>query len=157
MTKDYHIRPSMSLVELMQCKPLLYFIIDFILIFLGQQSRITENWAELFAKSFFFLSVVSTIIACIIWMIKLWQMVTNCPTLLKDKNDEIAVKSTINSFMIHILKSMFPFFNHFIRIGDIYIGNAYLDRTMQSKWCDARGVTLFAWFRPSIESNQIWR
>lgn len=46
---------------------------------------------------------------------------------------KLAVKSTINSFMIHILKSMFPFFNHFIGIGDIYIGNAYLDRTMQSK------------------------
>lgn len=44
---------------------------------------------------------------------------------------KLVVKSIINLFMIYILKLiMFSFFNYFIRIGDIYIGNVYLDRIM---------------------------
>lgn len=58
-------------------------------------------------------------------------MVTNCPTLPIDKNDEISSGKHLKSFIIHILKSMLPFFYHFNSIRDILKINAYLDNVMQ--------------------------
>lgn len=50
-----------------------------------------------------------------------------------DKNDEISSEKHLKSFIIHILKSMLPFFYHFNSIWHILKINANLDRTIQNK------------------------